>query len=284
MARGPKKHLKRLNAPKHWMLDKLGGIWAPRPSQGPHKLRECLPLSLILRNRLKYSLTRRETMMICMRRLIEVDHKVRTDINYPAGFMDIISIKKTNENFRLLYDTKGRFMLNSLKKTPKEINYKLCRVKKIGIKKKASIGSNPFKVGMAATIPYCITTDGRTIRYPDPEIKAHDTIQWNLLENRIERFVKFDLGNVCYVIRGKNVGRIGLVTKIEKHPGSFDVVHVTERTKKGRQSLTFSTRIDNVFIIGKGDKPWVAIPYDQGIRKNVFEEQEERLKKARSRD
>lgn len=27
MVRGPKKHLKRLNAPKHWMLDKLGGIF-----------------------------------------------------------------------------------------------------------------------------------------------------------------------------------------------------------------------------------------------------------------
>jgi small subunit ribosomal protein S4e len=27
MARGPKKHMKRLNAPKHWMLDKLGGTW-----------------------------------------------------------------------------------------------------------------------------------------------------------------------------------------------------------------------------------------------------------------
>ena len=27
MARGPKKHLKRLNAPSHWMLDKLGGIF-----------------------------------------------------------------------------------------------------------------------------------------------------------------------------------------------------------------------------------------------------------------
>jgi small subunit ribosomal protein S4e len=27
MARGPIKHLKRLNAPKHWMLDKLGGTW-----------------------------------------------------------------------------------------------------------------------------------------------------------------------------------------------------------------------------------------------------------------
>lgn len=27
MARGPKKHLKRLKAPKHWMLDKLGGVF-----------------------------------------------------------------------------------------------------------------------------------------------------------------------------------------------------------------------------------------------------------------
>lgn len=69
------------------MLDKLGGTWAPRPSQGPHKLRECLPLSLILKQRLKYALTRREVLMICMRRLVAVDGKVRTAINYPAGFM-----------------------------------------------------------------------------------------------------------------------------------------------------------------------------------------------------
>lgn len=27
MPRGPKKHLKRLAAPKHWMLDKLTGTW-----------------------------------------------------------------------------------------------------------------------------------------------------------------------------------------------------------------------------------------------------------------
>ena len=26
-ARGPKKHLKRIAAPKHWMLDKLGGVF-----------------------------------------------------------------------------------------------------------------------------------------------------------------------------------------------------------------------------------------------------------------
>jgi ribosomal protein S4E len=87
MARGPKKHMKRLNAPKHWMLSKMGGIWAPKPSPGPHKSRECLPLSIILRNRLKYALTRKESTMICMQKQVKVDGKVRTDINYPAGFM-----------------------------------------------------------------------------------------------------------------------------------------------------------------------------------------------------
>uniref|UniRef100_A0A915DUY9 40S ribosomal protein S4 n=1 Tax=Ditylenchus dipsaci TaxID=166011 RepID=A0A915DUY9_9BILA len=56
MARGPKRHLKRLAAPKNWMLDKLGGVFAPRPMCGPHKLRESLPLILFLRNRLNEEL------------------------------------------------------------------------------------------------------------------------------------------------------------------------------------------------------------------------------------
>ena len=72
MARGPKKHLKRLNAPKHWMLDKLSGVFAPRPSTGPHKMRESLPLMILLRDRLKYALTKRECQTILMNRLVKV--------------------------------------------------------------------------------------------------------------------------------------------------------------------------------------------------------------------
>ena len=47
--RGVYKHLKRIHAPKSWMLSKVGGIWAIKPSQGPHKLRECIPLNILLR-------------------------------------------------------------------------------------------------------------------------------------------------------------------------------------------------------------------------------------------
>jgi small subunit ribosomal protein S4e len=49
MPRGPKKHLKRLVAPKSWVLDKLGGVFSVKPSSGPHKMGESLPIAIFLR-------------------------------------------------------------------------------------------------------------------------------------------------------------------------------------------------------------------------------------------
>jgi len=267
MTRGPKKHLKRLNAPRHWMLDKLGGIWAPRPSTGPHKLRECLPLVLVLRNRLKYALTRRETIMVVMRRLVQVDHKVRTDLNYPAGFQDVISLDKTDEHFRLLYDTKGRFVLHRIPN--KEASFKLLRVSQVSTGNKASIGHNPFVAGRAGAIPYVVTHDGRTIRYPDPEIKVHDTVKFDLTTGRITEVVKFDVGNICMVTRGANVGRIAVMISKEKHPGSHDIVHL-----KDRRGQEFATRIHNVFVLGHGENPLVSIPKAKGIKLSIIEERD----------
>ena len=64
---------------------------APKPSSGPHKARECLPLVVLLRNRLHYALNNREVTQILMQRLVKVDGKVRTDPGYPAGFMGTLN-------------------------------------------------------------------------------------------------------------------------------------------------------------------------------------------------
>lgn len=68
---------------------------------------------VLLRNRLKYALTYKEAMMILKQRQVLVDGRARTDLTFPAGFMDVVSIPKTDENFRLLYDTKVRVVLCS---------------------------------------------------------------------------------------------------------------------------------------------------------------------------
>ncbi|VFQ77291.1 unnamed protein product [Cuscuta campestris] len=260
-------------APKHWMLDKLGGAFAPKPSSGPHKSRECLPLILIIRNRLKYALTYREVISILMQRHVLVDGKVRTDKTYPAGFMDVVSIPKTNENFRLLYDTKGRFRLHSIR--DEEAKFKLCKVRSIQFGKKG--------------IPYLNTYDGRTIRYPDPLIKPNDTVKLDLESNKIVDFIMFDVGNVVMVTGGRNMGRVGIVKSREKHKGSFETIHVQDAL--GHE---FATRLGNVFtvvvraleqtceeegkeVMGKGTKPWVSLPKGKGIKLTIIEEAKKRL-------
>jgi len=58
--------------------------------------------------------------------------------------------------------------------------YKLCKVKKnlVGLK----------------GVPSVVTSDGRTIRYPDPAIKINDTIRVNIATGKIEDYIKFDSG------------------------------------------------------------------------------------------
>eukprot|EP00933_Yihiella_yeosuensis_P051229 TRINITY_DN490_c1_g1_i1.p2 TRINITY_DN490_c1_g1~~TRINITY_DN490_c1_g1_i1.p2 ORF type:complete len:259 (+),score=68.70 TRINITY_DN490_c1_g1_i1:94-870(+) len=258
MARGIIKHMKRMFAPKHWMLDKLRGRWAPKPNAGPHKLRECMPLIVMLREKLKYALTYREVKMIVMQRLIKVDGKVRTDMFFPAGFMDVVQIEKTKENFRLMYNTKGRFVMHKVAKD--EAAYKLCKVKKI---------SNGPK-----GIPYAVTHDGRTIRYPDPDVKANDTVRLDLSTNKILDYVKFEAGNTVMINAGNNIGRVGVITHRERHPGSWEMVHV-----KDSQGHTFNTRLDNVFVIGKGSKAWISLPKGNGIKLSIVEDRAARMSK-----
>ena len=43
-------------------------------------------------------------------------------------------------------------------------------------------------------IPNLLTHDGRTIRYPDPQIKVSDTIQLDLATAKIKDYLKFDTG------------------------------------------------------------------------------------------
>jgi len=269
MGKGPKKHLKRLVAPKSWLLAKLGGTWAPRPSTGPHKLRECLPLTIALRNKLKYALTRREVIMIVMRRLIEVDGKVRTDINYPAGFMDVVKITKTNEQYRLLYDVKGRWVLHTIKDD--EVNFKLCRVQKLSKAKKSSIGHNPFHTGQAKVVPYIVTHDGRTIRYPSPDVAPNDTVKLDLKTGKVVGHIKFEPGNMAMITKGANIGRVGIIVSKERHTGSFDIIHLRDKREHN-----FATRLSNVFVIGDGNKSWVTLPKQKGVKLTIMEEKIER--------
>eukprot|EP00658_Telonema_sp_P-2_P041878 TRINITY_DN2_c0_g2_i2.p2 TRINITY_DN2_c0_g2~~TRINITY_DN2_c0_g2_i2.p2 ORF type:complete len:246 (+),score=84.74 TRINITY_DN2_c0_g2_i2:357-1094(+) len=243
------------------MLDKMGGTWAPRPSTGPHKMRECLPLVLILRNRLKYALTKKEVQQICMMGLVKVDGRRRTDPNFPCGFNDVISLDKTDEHFRMLFDTKGRYVLQRLNnsKVANESTFKLCRVNKLQLGAKG--------------VPFISTHDGRTIRYPDPLVRVNDSVRVELDTGKMSDIIKFETGASCIITKGKNNGRIGVITSRDKHPGGFDIVNVKD--SKGK---VFATRIGNIFVIGKKDEGhMISIPKGRGIKEGILEQRERRF-------
>ena len=174
-----------------------------------------------------------------------------------------MNIEKSGDSFRLMYDIKGRFVLHAVGAA--EAGFKLCRISKVSTSPKG--------------IPFVVTHDGRTIRYPDPEVKVGDSAKVDLESGKITEFVKFEVGNTVMVTKGRNTGRVGTLIQRDAHPGSFDIVHVRDA-----ENNTFATRIANVFIIGKGSDlkdVLVSLPRGKGIKRTIFEV---RARAGRARD
>jgi small subunit ribosomal protein S4e len=237
----------------------LTNLQAPRPTTGPHKIRECLPLSILLKNRLKYALNGREVYKIVKDKegLIKIDHRVRREPHFPCGFMDVISIEKTGEHFRLLFDVKGRYQPHKIEGD--ESNFKLLKVTQ------QAIGNNK--------IPYIVTHDARTIRFQHPDIRVNDTVKYNLKTGEIEAFYKFEQGATVMIDGGKSIGRIGTISHISKHDAQFNIVHI--RDARGK---TFATRDSNVFVIGQDKKAGISLPKGKGLAYTIIEERDIRAK------
>jgi small subunit ribosomal protein S4e len=111
-----------------------------------------------------------------MQYLIKIDGKVRTNITYYAGFMDVTSIDRSGKNFCLIYDTKGLFAGHHI--TPEEAKYKFWKGRKIFVGTKG--------------IPYQVIHHSHTICYPYNLMKGNDTIQIGLETGKITDFINWE--------------------------------------------------------------------------------------------
>jgi small subunit ribosomal protein S4e len=181
---------------------------------------------------------------------VKIDNKTRRDIKFPVGIMDVVTISKTNEHYRMLYDVKGRFNLTKIKDT--EAKFKLLKVTR------KFVGPNKW--------PYIVTNDGRSIRFPHPEINVGDTLKYDLEKNTVLEWFKNEPGHIAFITGGNNVGRAAVIQHVERHLGGFDIVHF-----KDAQGKTFATRSGNVFVIGN-KKSTITLPKGDGQQLSTLEE------------
>lgn len=75
---------------------------------------------------------------------------------------------------------------------------------------------------------------------------------------------------MAYFTDGNNIGRVGSILHVERHQGSFDIVHLKDANGK-----TFATTSGNIFIIGN-KKTKVTLPVSEGLYLNILEEKAKR--------
>lgn len=88
----------------------------------------------------------------------------------------------------------------------------------------------------------------------------------------VDQVLKFENGASCLVTGGNNIGRVGQLQSVEKHPGSFDIAHIRDSTGN-----TFATRITNIFVIGEGKTPKISLLPGKGIRLTPIEERNAKM-------
>merc|ERR1712147_606178 len=132
---------------------------------------------------------------------------------------------------------------------------------------------------MGKKIPYVTTHDGRTFRFPHPDISINDTLKVNLTNGEISSIIKFQNNATVYLTGGNNIGRIGNMQSVEKHPGSFDIARV-----KDANGNTFATRTGNIFVIGDGKSPAISLPKGEGKKLSLIEERDNRIDEDEEED
>ena len=246
--KGERGHLKRKPAPKMWPIHRKEAVWTVMPKPGPHSLSRSLPLVLIVRDMLKFAKTSKEAKKIISQEKITVNGKVRRDERFLVGLMDVISILDAKKSYRVLPSRKGLF-LHPIKSS--EAAFKLCR-----IEDKTVVKGGHMHLDLHDGTSSLISVN-------DPQKPAEDTYQTldvlklSVPDRELLGHTKLTVGAPAIVIGGKNIGKVGKVTTIEKKPNQKrrDLL-VTIEDKNGDK---FQTILDFVFILGDS-KSSISLP------------------------
>ena len=118
-------HLKRINVPSTWPVERKSTKFITKPSPGPHRLEESMPLGVILREILKLGKEKREIKIILNDNKVLVNNKIRKKFDFPVGILDTLSIPDISKFYKLVYSTKGRLILKEINKVFNTIPFSL---------------------------------------------------------------------------------------------------------------------------------------------------------------
>jgi len=217
-----KNHLKRIASPRTWIINRKNNKYVMRPNAGAHSYKNGLALGLILRDNLKLALTMNEVRKILNGKEILVDGKRRKDPKHIVGLFDVISIPQLKRSFRLIFDKKGRIIVN-------EVNEKESSIKVSKIVGKTILPKGKIQLNLH---------DGKNI-LSDVNVKVGDSIVLNLPDLKIKEVLPLKEGVTIFLTKGKHGGSVGLLKEIKNNEATYFVDGKDVETAK-----------DYLFVVG----------------------------------
>jgi small subunit ribosomal protein S4e len=222
-----KKHIKRMAAPSSWAIPRKTSHWVTKPMPGPHGTEESMPLLAVVRDMLKLCDNSREARFIIGSRNVAVDGSVITDYKFPVGLMDVVTVIKSKQSYRMLVDYKAKLKLVPIDDTEK--SWKLARIDNKTTARKGKVQLNLH--------------DGRCILLPKDQYKTGDVLKIEVPSQKVMKALKLEKGSVALLIGGS-------------HPGSLQTIETYQIRRGSAPNLVtfkegFETVKENVFVVGE---------------------------------
>ena len=200
-----KRHLKRLATKKSWPVKRKGIMFITRPKPSSHGSVLSTSLNTVLKEIIHVAKTTKEVKYALQHREVLVDGVKRTDHRFAAGLFDVISIKDTKENFRVLLNKNGKLAL--VKIDDKEAVLKPCKVIS-----KTHLKGNKLQLNL---------NDGKNILVKKDDVKVGDTMIITIPDQKIKKTVKLDKGARIFLTGGSHIGVAGTVDNIDGNTITF---------------------------------------------------------------
>ena len=193
-----KNHLKRIPAPKTWIIDRQNRTFTIRPKSGAHPLSEGMALGTILRDELKLASTLAETKKVLNNNEILVDGKRRKEYRFMVGLFDVIKIPATKQAYRILLDKKGRIIIIPISEA--ESHFKICKVTG-----KTALSESKVQVNLH---------DGKNL-ITNIKVKTGDSVIITLPDYKVKEILPLTAGASVFLTKGKHNGDLGKFKEIK---------------------------------------------------------------------
>ncbi|MEM0230962.1 MAG: 30S ribosomal protein S4e [Candidatus Woesearchaeota archaeon] len=231
------KHLKRMAMPSTWPLERKGSKFVTKPNPGPHSLEYGIALNSVLKEMLNYAHTSKEVKSILGNGWITIDGKVRKDLKFPVGLMDVLKNLKSGEAFRMMLNSKGKLELIKIPKS--EENIKPCK-----IIRKQMVKGGKIQITLH---------DGRNLLTENKEYNVGDSLMIELPSGKPLQHLTLKKGSFVFITDGKHAGEFGRIVEII---GEKSIQKTRILVESNGQK--FETLTEYAFVIGE-EKPLITI-------------------------